>query len=129
MRAQQGFWLSGALASVLALSGAAHATDYFGMNLTGAVFAATPLGPPEQFKALPVATPSAGARPVATIDEPAARTRLARASTRLARASGRVRHRNPLDALAYAPPPPRARPCAAGRVCVWDGKLNRWRSP
>jgi hypothetical protein len=116
----------GVAASVVVAAGHARATDYFAMDLRGAEFAPQPIGPatgfhpggPAPSAAAPSIAPRADAgRPAAS---PARKIHVAQVH--------RATHarRSPLNAYASLS---HARPCAPGGVCVWDGKLRRWRAP
>lgn len=112
-----------------------RAADFFRMDLTSAIFFPQPLGPPLHFVA-PAPTSTAptpiaagpGGTSVAEARQPTRAVRHAEAEGRRHAQPAKAGHRDPLSAFAYEPRP-RIRLCAPGGICVWDGKLKRWRTP
>jgi hypothetical protein len=107
----------------------AAATDYFSMDAKTIEFSPELLGPSTQF-APSLLAPSTAMDTASTLQPPGPKTAGIAESHRSAvhmRTAAR-RHRNPLSAYAsYSRL--RVRACTAGGVCVWDGKLKRWRAP
>jgi hypothetical protein len=109
--------------------------EFLGLDLSKAVLSPKPLGPPSQFRPLPIqartdpASPAARAKPKAVSEAAVAKAAspkpaIARSSVKKPRDAGRNnrlarRHGNPLDAEAFDRRI-QVWPCRSGGICNWQ---------